>query len=111
MFALALLGTVLLAIFVNIVELGCTAILPAVYMTSLVQYCTQKVWLCFIFWTVIYAAIYTIPLLTILLNFIYSFKSYRLTEKQGRILKLVGGTFMLFFGLVMIFKPEFLIIG
>jgi glutaredoxin len=111
MFLTALGGTVLLAIFVNIVELGCTAILPAVYMTSLVQYCTQNIWLCFVFWTAIYAAIYIIPLLAILLNFIYSFKSSRLTEKQGRILKLVGGTFMLFCGLIMIFKPEFLIFG
>jgi glutaredoxin len=111
MFLTALGGTVLLAIFVNIVELGCTAILPAVYMTSLVQYCTQNIWLCFVFWTAIYAAIYIIPLLAILLNFIYSFKSSRLTEKQGRILKLVGGTFMLFCGLIMIFKPEFLLFG
>jgi glutaredoxin len=44
MFLTALGGTILLAIFVNIVELGCTAILPAVYMTSLIQYCTQNIW-------------------------------------------------------------------
>ena len=111
MFLTALGGTIVLAIFVNIVELGCTAILPVVYMTSLIQYCTQNMWLCFVFWTAIYAAIYIIPLLVILLNFIYSFKSSRLTERQGRILKLVGGTFMLFFGLIMIFKPEFLMFG
>ena len=80
-------------------------------MTSLIQYCTQNIWLCFIFWTAIYAGIYIIPLLAILLNFIYSFKSSRLTERQGRILKLLGGTFMVFFGLVMIFKPELLMFG
>jgi glutaredoxin len=111
MFLAALGGTILLAILVNIVELGCTAILPAVYMTTLIQYCRDNIWLCFAFWTGIYAAIYIIPLLAILLNFIYSFKSSRLSERQGRILKLVGGTFMLFFGLVMIFKPEFLLLG
>ncbi len=111
MFLAALGGTILLAIFVNIVELGCTAILPAVYMTTLIQYCQENVWLCFSFWTGIYALIYIIPLLAILFNFIYSFKSSRLTESQGRILKLIGGTFMLFFGLVMIFKPEFLTFG
>ena len=50
MFLTALGGTILLAIFVNIVELGCTAILPVVYMTSLIQYCTQNIWLslCFL---------------------------------------------------------------
>jgi hypothetical protein len=111
MFIAALGGTILLAIFVNIIELGCTAILPAVYMTTLIQYCQENIWFCFAFWTGIYACIYIIPLLAILVNFIYSFKSSRLSEKQGRILKLLGGTFMLFFGLVMIFKPEFLIFG
>lgn len=109
MFLTALIGTILLAIFVNIVELGCTAILPAVYMTSLVQYCTQNIWVCFVFWTAIYAAIYIIPLLVILVNFIYSFKSSRLTEKQGKSLKLLGGLFMFFFGLIMLLKPELLL--
>ncbi|MEM9118917.1 MAG: hypothetical protein AAGD09_13685 [Cyanobacteria bacterium P01_F01_bin.56] len=34
----ALGDTVLLAVLVNIVELGCTAIVPVVYMTALVNY-------------------------------------------------------------------------
>jgi glutaredoxin len=110
-FFAALLGTILLAIIVNIVELGCTSILPAVYMTSLINFCIENNWLCYGFWTAIYAAIYIIPLFVILFNFIYSFKSARLTEMQGRNLKLFGGMFMLFFGLIMIFKPEFLIFG
>ncbi len=101
-------GTILLAIFVNIIELGCTAILPAVYMTSLLQYCDSNRWLCSIFWTGIYALIYIIPLMAILANFVYSFKSSRLSETQGKMLKLIAGIFMLFFGLLMIFKPELL---
>ncbi len=104
----ALGGTILLGIFVNIIELGCTAILPAVYMTSLIQYCSSNLWLCAAFWTAIYALIYIIPLVVILANFIYSFKSSRLSESQGKILKLTAGIFMLFFGLLMIFKPELL---
>ena len=108
MFFTALSGTILLAIFVNIIELGCTAILPAVYMTSLLQYCTANRWLCSVFWTAIYAVIYIIPLMAILVNFIYSFKSSRLSETQGKVLKLTSGIFMLFFGILMIFKPELL---
>ena len=104
----ALGGTILLGIFVNIIELGCTAILPAVYMTSIIQYCSSNLWLCAAFWTAIYALIYIIPLVVILANFIYSFKSSRLSESQGKILKLTAGIFMLFFGLLMIFKPELL---
>ncbi|MEM1255995.1 MAG: glutaredoxin family protein [Cyanobacteria bacterium P01_H01_bin.21] len=112
-FLTALGGTIVLAIFVNIVELGCTAILPAVYMTTLVNYCAASaiggVLPCYFGWTALYAIIYVIPLLLVLSNFIYSFESSRLTKNQGRNLKLVGGLFMLFFGLVMIFKPNLLL--
>ncbi len=109
----ALGGTILLAIFVNIVELGCTAILPVVYMTTLVNYCKVQsaggALLCYATWTLLYAALYIVPLGLILVNFIYSFESTRLSETQGRRLKLIGGLFMLFFGLVMIFQPELLL--
>ena len=110
----ALGGTILLAVFVNIVELGCTAILPVVYMTTLVGYCdtgTASDFLCYVPWTAFYAAVYIVPLLLILAGFIYSFESARLTESQGRILKLGSGLFMLFFGLIMIFRPQFLLFG
>jgi hypothetical protein len=113
-FAGAMGGTVLLAVFVNIIELGCTAILPVVYMTTLVNYCavgTTPAPLCYSAWTALYAAIYVLPLLLILGGFIYSFESARLTENQGRILKLGGGLFMLFFGLIMIFRPQLLMFG
>ncbi len=113
-FLAAIGSTILLAVFVNVVELGCTAILPAVYMTTLVNYCsTQPIGglPCYSLWTGFYAVLYVIPLGLILLNFIYSFKSTRLTENQGRRLKLVSGLFMVFFGLVMIFQPNLLLFG
>ncbi len=113
-FLAAIGSTVLLAIFVNVVELGCTAILPAVYMTTLVNYCSNQPiggLPCYSLWTAFYAALYIVPLGLILLNFIYSFKSTRLTETQGRRLKLVAGLFMVFFGLVMIFQPNLLVFG
>lgn len=105
----AIAGTFLLAIFVNLVELGCTAILPSVYMTTLVTSFENMG--TYIFWTVIYAVIYIIPLFAILFNFIFSFKSARMTEAQGRVLKLVGGLFMLLFGFLMIIRPEALSFG
>ena len=113
-FFAAIGSTILLAIFVNVVELGCTAILPAVYMTTLVNYCSAQPiggLPCYSLWTAFYAALYIIPLGLILLNFIYTFKSTRMTETQGRRLKLVAGLFMVFFGLVMIFQPNLLVFG
>ncbi|AFZ45535.1 hypothetical protein PCC7418_3421 [Halothece sp. PCC 7418] len=110
-FWLALGATILLAIFVNIIELGCTAILPVVYMTTLVNHCTTNVGFCYTIWTALYALIYILPLLAILLSFIYSFQSSRLSEDQGRILKLFSGVFMLLFGLIMLIKPQLLMLG
>jgi cytochrome c biogenesis protein CcdA/glutaredoxin len=104
-FIIALGSTILLAIFVNIVELGCTAILPSIYMVSLVN-SFGKNYLAYAFWTLFYSIIYILPLVAILSNFIYTFRSSRLTTKQGRILKLISGAFMILFGILMIFKPE-----
>ena len=103
---LAVGGTITLGVFVNLVELGCTAILPVVYLTTLVgRYDSYFIYSA---WTAFYCIIYVIPLLVILANFVYFFKSVRLSEKQGRLLKLISGAFMLLFGLLMMFKPEML---
>jgi thiol-disulfide isomerase/thioredoxin len=110
-FWVGLAGTATLAIFVNLIELGCTAILPVVYLTALVQYCRTNFWLCAIFWTMLYALLYILPLVAILANFIYFFKSSRLSEGQGRILKFVSGIFMIFFGVIMMVRPEALSFG
>jgi len=105
----AIAATITLAIFVNIIELGCTAMLPAVYMTTLVRKFDD--YLSYGLWTAFYGVVYVIPLLLILANFIYLFSSVRLSEETGRRLKLAAGSFMLFFGLIMIFRPEMLSFG
>lgn len=85
---LSALGTaIVFPIFVNLIELGCTAILPMVYMTTLANHCTENTGICYSIWTALYAPIYMIPLLGILLSFVYSFQSSRLSENQERMLK------------------------
>lgn len=106
---LAIGATIALAVFVNIIELGCTAMLPAVYMTTLVKKYSDIV--SYSLWTGFYATVYIIPLLVILGNFIYLFSSVRIGEETGRRLKLAAGAFMLFFGLIMIFRPSLLAFG
>lgn len=111
LFFAAIGGTVLLAIFVNIIELGCTAILPSVYMATLMNAFGNSINIMHISWTLFYSGVYILPLFVILFNFIYSFKSARINENQGKILKLVSGLFMVIFGLLMIFKPQMLMFG
>jgi cytochrome c biogenesis protein CcdA len=106
--ALGVALTMVLSIGVNLVELGCTAILPAVYMTSVLRRFGSSVRAPHVLWTVFYAGIYVLPLLFLLANFILTFRSRRMTERQGRTLKIVGGFVMIAFALVMIVKPELL---
>lgn len=104
-------ATIFLAIGVNIVELGCTAILPTVYMGSLIGRYGTNLTNMHVLWTSLYAFVYVIPLFAILTNFIYAFKSNRITESQGRVLKLVAGVFMVLCGTIMILKPSLLMFG
>ncbi|MFH1316755.1 MAG: glutaredoxin family protein [Candidatus Woesearchaeota archaeon] len=108
---LAIGATILLAIGVNLVELGCTAILPTVYMSALLTKFGLAFGIQHLIWTTVYAIVYIIPLFAILLNFMFTFKSERVSESQGRILKLIAGVFMFLFGLIMIFKPSLLVFG
>jgi len=107
----ALGATILLAIGVNIVELGCTAILPTIYMSSLLSRYGSSFVLPHVLWTVFYALIYVLPLFTILVNFVFTFKSKRISENQGRVLKLVAGVFMTICGIIMVLKPALLMFG
>jgi thiol-disulfide isomerase/thioredoxin len=107
-FVLAVIGTFFLAVFVNIIELGCSAILPAVYMASLISSHGSAIAMPHVLWTAFYSIVYVLPLFIILLAFIYTFKSSRLTEKQGRLLKIISGVIMLLFGIIMILRPELL---
>jgi hypothetical protein len=107
-FIIALFATFFLAVFVNIIELGCSAILPAVYMASLISSYGSIITFSHFIWTALYSIVYVIPLFIILLAFIYTFKSSRLTEKQGRLLKIISGVIMLMFGIIMILRPELL---
>ena len=56
-----------------------------------------------------YCTVYIIPLFAILGSFLYSFKSERMTETKGKILKLISGLVMLGLGLILLFKPELMV--
>ncbi len=108
---IALASVILLAVFVNLVELGCTAMLPGFYTGALLAKFGSELSFAHYSYTAFYAIVYIIPLFAILSNFIYSFKSERLTEKQGKTLKLIGGIMMLLLGIIMLVKPELLTLG
>ena len=52
--------------------------------------------------------IYVIPLLAIVVVFVKTMGARKLSESEGRILKLVSGFMMLGFGLMLLFAPQLL---
>jgi uncharacterized membrane protein YoaK (UPF0700 family) len=59
-------------------------------------------------WLAIYNVIYVIPLLAIVVVFTKTMGARKLTESEGRVLKLVSGFMMLGFALVLLFAPSML---
>ena len=105
--ATMLLGTATLAIAANSYELLCTAGFPMVYTRLLTL--SELSNLQHYAYLVLYNLIYVIPLIIIVIIFSYTLGAYKLTEQQGRFLKLLSGLMMLGLGLVMLLAPNVLV--
>ncbi len=101
-----LLSTVLLAIVANSYELLCTAGFPMVYTRTLTL-AKLETWE-YYGWLALYNVIYVLPLLAIVIVFVKTMGARKLTESEGRILKLVSGYMMAAFGVVLVTAPQFL---
>ncbi len=101
-----LVGTVTLAIAANTYELLCTSGLPLVYTRALTlsDLSTGGYYL----YIALYNVIYLVPLVAIVLAFTFTLGARKLSEGQGRALKLLSGLMMLGLGLVLIAAPELL---
>ncbi|MEN4041168.1 MAG: hypothetical protein ROW39_02400 [Anaerolineaceae bacterium] len=99
-------ATVAMAGGVSLVEFSCTAGFPVLWTNILVAAGVETMQ--FVGLLLIYMLIYQIDELVIFLTVVFTLKASRLEEKQGRILKLVGGSLMLTLALVMIIDPTLL---
>ncbi len=102
-----LLGTLVLALAANSYELLCTAGFPMVYTRVLTLNALPAP--VYYGYLALYNLIYVLPLLAIVLVFSLTLGARKLTERQGRILKLLSGLMMLGLGLVMLSAPELLV--
>jgi glutaredoxin len=102
----ALLGTFTLAVLVNLVELLCTAGLPALYTNILSRQgyslAGQYAYLG------LYILAYMFDDALMVAAVVWSFSKFRLQETGGRWLKLLSGLAILVLGLVMLLRPEWL---
>ena len=101
-----LLGTVALAIVANTYELLCTAGFPMVYTRALTLNKLSPA--AYYSYLAFYNVVYIVPLGIIVAIFTITLGSRKLSEWQGRVLKLVSGTMMLSLGMVLLIKPVLL---
>jgi thiol-disulfide isomerase/thioredoxin len=99
-------GTVALAIAANSYELLCTAGFPLVYtrVLTLSDLSTPA----YYGYLAFYNVVYIIPLLVIVAVFVGTLGSRKLSEGEGRVLKLMSGSMMAGLGLVLLIAPDLL---
>jgi glutaredoxin len=100
------IGTTVLAIVANSYELLCTAGFPMVFTRILTLHALPLT--SYYLYLVFYNVVYIIPLFLIVLAFSITLGSKKLSERQGRLLKLVSGVMMLGLGGVLVVDPALL---
>ncbi len=108
-FIIAMLGLIALAFAVNLIELICSAGLPAVY-TQILALNSLSSWQYYSY-LILYIFIFMLDDLIIFFIAMKTLQMTGISTKYGRISHLIGGIVMLIIGLLMIFKPELLMFG
>jgi len=101
-----LFGTIVLALAANSYELLCTAGFPMIFTRILTLHSLSPI--TYYLYLALYNIIYTIPLAIVVVAFTLTLGVRKLTEWQGRKLKLLSGLMMLFLGTVLLMKPALL---
>lgn len=105
-YIMAIIGIVLLAVSVNIVELACSAGLPVMFIEILSMNNLT------IIEEILYIALYMFFfLIDDMIVFFIAVRTMQVTgisTKYGKISKLIGGIILLLIGLLLIFKPEWI---
>ncbi|MGD8589524.1 MAG: hypothetical protein PVG22_11920 [Chromatiales bacterium] len=101
-----LVGTLVLAVAANSYELLCTMGLPMVFTRILTL--EQLSNLQYYVYLALYNLVYVLPLAVIVGLFVVTMGRRKLSESEGRFLKLLSGTMMGGLGLVLVLSPEWL---
>ncbi|MCD4761156.1 hypothetical protein K8R42_04620, partial [bacterium] len=108
-FILALLGIIVLAFVVNLVELICSAGLPAVYVQILALNNLQ-IWQYYAYIS-LYIFVFMLDDLFVFFIAMWTLQMTGITTKYSKFSKLIGGILMIIIGLILIFKHELLMLG
>ncbi|PLX25920.1 hypothetical protein C0580_00985 [Candidatus Parcubacteria bacterium] len=108
-FWLAFVGIIALAFAVNLVEAICSAGLPAVY-TQLLVLNDLATWQYYAY-ILLYIFFFMIDDLLIFIIAMVTLKMTGVSTKYSRFSNLIGGALMIIIGLLLLFKPEWLMFG
>lgn len=108
-FWLALIGIIMLAVAVNMIELICSAGLPAVY-TQVLAMSDLAAWKYYAY-LLLYVLVFMLDDLIIFFVAMTTLQVTGLTHKYSRVSHLIGGIVMVIIGLLLLFKPEWLMFG
>lgn len=105
-FILAIIGIMGLAISVNLIELACSAGLPLVFTELLVLNNTSD-FMKFIY-TLLYILFFLLDDLIVFFIAMFTMKITGISTKYNKYSHLIGGAIMLVVGMLLLFKPEWL---
>lgn len=108
-FWLAFFGIIILAFAVNLVELICSAGLPAIY-TQILALNNLPVWQYYAY-ILLYIFFFMLDDLFIFFVAMATLHMAGISTKYSRVSKLIGGILMIIIGILLIFKPEWLMFG
>jgi len=99
-------ATAVMGLGIALVELPCTAGFPFIWSTIVAGMDLSPNYFALLF--AIYLLIYLLDEVVIFLVAVMKMRSAKMTEEQGRTLKLVAGTLMLVLGLILLVRPEYM---
>ena len=104
-----ILGTIVLASSVNLVELACSLGFPTIYLELLSINNIHG--LAKILYLIIYIFFYLIDDLIIFLIAVFTLKSKGISTRYNKLVNLIGGILMILMGLLLIFKPNWIMLN
>ena len=105
-FLISLIGIIFLAISVNVVELACSAGLPAMFTEILALNNLSKT--SYILYMLLYILVFMLDDIIVFVISMVTLKVTGLTNKYTKYSHLIGGIIMIIIGLLMVFKTEWL---
>ena len=106
---LIIVGTIALALSVNLVELACSLGFPTIFLEILSI--NKITGLSKIVYLLLYIIFYLIDDLVVFLIAVFAFKVKGISTKYNKFVNLIGGILMILMGILLIFKPEWIMLN